>query len=189
MGGIEHKSRRRRTNANLQKIILETIASAGILGLALLAPNALQALKSLGFKKSRRIESIKEARKRLVRASLISYKNNSLELTKKGEAKLGQLELREYKIKKPNKWDKRWRVLIFDIDEKRKSLRDKIRNTLMSIGFIRLQDSVWVYPYDCEDLIALLKTDFKVGTELLYMIVDSIENDAVIKKQFDNLLG
>ena len=76
-------------------------------------------------------------------------------------------------------------MLIFDVREERKSLRDKIRRTLIAIGFERLQYSVWVYPYDCEDLITLLKADFKIGKDLLYIISDSIENDTWLKKRFN----
>jgi DNA-binding transcriptional regulator PaaX len=75
-------------------------------------------------------------------------------------------------------------VLIFDIKESKKSLRDKVRNTLVSIGFVKLQNSVWVFPYDCEDLITLLKADFSIGREVLYMIVDRIENEETLLKYF-----
>ena len=51
-------------------------------------------------------------------------------------------------------------------------------------GIRRLQDSVWVYPYDCEDIITLLKTDFGVGKYLLYMIVDELENDKHLREDF-----
>jgi DNA-binding transcriptional regulator PaaX len=74
--------------------------------------------------------------------------------------------------------------LVFDIPEKRKGLRQKVRNTLITIGFERLQDSVWVYPYDCEDLIMLLKAGFHVGDDMLYMIVDSIERDKDLRDHF-----
>ena len=49
---------------------------------------------------------------------------------------------------------------------------------------MRLQDSVWIYPYPCEDLINLLKADFKVGKDLLYLIVNFIENDKWLKRLF-----
>ena len=107
-----------------------------------------------------------------------------LRLTAKGEQILRRLELHDFKLRKPKRWDRKWRVLIFDIPERRKNLRPKIRYTLLAIGFIRLQDSVWVYPYDCEDLITLLKADFKIGKDLLYLIVDSIENDFPLRSHF-----
>jgi len=54
----------------------------------------------------------------------------------------------------------------------------------LQIGFVRLQNSVWVYPYDCEDLVKLLKADFRIGREVLYVIADSIENDMWMRKEF-----
>src|SRR3990167_4278610 len=94
------------------------------------------------------------------------------------------LPVQGIRLKKPKRWDGKWRVLIFDIPQTKNLLRDKLRRTLMAIGFIRLQDSVWIYPYDCEDLITLLKTDFRVGDQMLYMIVDSLENDDQVKEDF-----
>lgn len=107
-----------------------------------------------------------------------------MRLTAKGEVKLRKLELRDFKMKRPKRWDERWRVLIFDIKERQRDTRDKVRRTLVAIGFVRLQNSVWVYPYDCEDLVTLLKVDFKIGKDLLYMIVDSIENDRWLRESF-----
>ena len=52
-------------------------------------------------------------------------------------------------------------------------------------GFLCIQGSVWVYPYDCEDLVALLKADLHIGKDVLYTIVEKIENDAWIKKHFN----
>ena len=51
-------------------------------------------------------------------------------------------------------------------------------------GFVRLQDSVWIYPYDCEDFMVLLKADFKIGKDVLYMIVDELEGDGRLRKEF-----
>ena len=74
--------------------------------------------------------------------------------------------------------------MIFDIPEYRKTLRPQIRRSLQTVGFIRLQDSVWIYPYDCEDFIVLLKAELKIGKDILYMIVDELEGDTRIKEQF-----
>ena len=188
MGILETETWKRTRNKNLQKIILEVIATAGLLSVVAVAPGVIQALGMLGSigKKKRQLEIITNSRKRLVIHGLLQYTPDGfLKLTPKGETKLQQLELHDYKIKKPRRWDKKWRLLIFDIREERKVLRNKIRRTLVAIGFTRLQDSVWVYPYDCEDLIALLKADFKIGRDVLYIIADTIENDTWLKKQFN----
>ena len=185
---MEKEVKKRATKINLQKAVLGVIATAGLLSVALVAPNALQALKIFDLDKKlirNKKRSISISRERLLQAGLIEYqKGGFLCLTKKGENKLQELEKRNYKLMKPKKWDGKWRVLIFDIKEERKVLRDKVRATLVAVGFVHLQDSVWVYPYDCEDLITLMKVDFEVGNDLLYLIVEKIENDFTLKKTF-----
>jgi CRISPR-associated endonuclease Cas2 len=135
-----------------------------------------------------RPDNIQTAAKRLASKGLIRFERQNgitfLALTQKGAAYMDYVYAIDFKLRKPARWDKKWRLVIFDIPEKRKRLRDVLRATLHRIGFIRLQDSVWVYPYDCEELITLLKTEFKVGKDVLYMIVDKIENDKTIKTQF-----
>ncbi len=185
MGNLEEEPRRRAKRKNLQKIILGTVATAGLLSVAVVAPNVLGAMAKLGLLPSnRQKEFIKAARERLVKKGLLEWRGNFLKLTVKGKALLVRLEFSSYRLKKPKRWDGKWRVLIFDIPETRKSQREKVRRTLASIGFLRLQDSVWIYPYDCEELITLLKADFEIGKNLLYMIVEALEHDADIKKQF-----
>lgn len=186
MGYLEKESRRKARKGEIQKIVLTTIATAGLLGVALVAPNALATLRKLGVDiTGRKRESVDNARRKLVNDGLLAYdEKRRLYVTKKGEKKLNIFARRDCKIDKPKKWDKKWRVLIFDIPENRKSMREKVRRTLLEIGFVRLQDSVWVYPYDCEDFIVLLKTDFMIGKDLLYMVVDMIENDKELRNGF-----
>ncbi|MBI2030584.1 CRISPR-associated endonuclease Cas2 [Candidatus Kaiserbacteria bacterium] len=108
-----------------------------------------------------------------------------MRLTSRGEVVFRTLTAHDHTRHKPIRWDGKWRVLIFDIPEYRKGLREKMRRTLTSIGFVRLQDSVWAYPYDCEDLVALLKADFKIGKDVLYLIVEEMEGDRHLRRHFN----
>ncbi|MFM2374896.1 MAG: hypothetical protein RLZZ234_891 [Candidatus Parcubacteria bacterium] len=162
------------------------MAAAGVVSVALVAPNVMMAMEKLGLTPTKRqSNSIRNARARLVKEGLLMYKDSFLVLTQKGKMALARLELQHSVPVRPKRWDKKWRVLIFDVPERRKGTRDKIRRTLVHIGFVRMQDSVWLYPYDCEDLVTLLKADMKIGRDLLYMIVDSIEADEVWRKHFN----
>lgn len=105
-------------------------------------------------------------------------------LTKRGENRLLKYQLREVSIKKPRSWDKKWRVIIFDIKENIRGKRDAFRNGLCDLGFKRLQNSVWVYPYECEEVIVMLKSHFNFGKDVLYMIVENIENDRWLREEF-----
>ena len=186
MGKLEQQSKIRTRRKNIQNIILGTVAVDGLLSVAVVAPNVIGAMAKLGIIPTKRQkEIIKRSRQRLIERGLLEYKEGFLKLTTKGEVELRGAEIRGFRLEKPTKWDKKWRVLIFDIKEKRKILRDKVRRTLVSVGFVRLQDSVWIYPYDCEDLITLLKADFKIGKDLLYMIVDELEYDLPLRQRFN----
>ena len=186
MGKLEEESKRRKSKHDIQKVILTAVEIAGVISLALIAPNTTKLLKSFGYDpKDRHKEIVKRSKDRLVKSGLLAYENGFIKLTEKGTAKLRLLESKEWKFEKPKKWDGKWRMLIFDIPENRRSLREKIRITLLDIGFSRLQDSVWIYPYACEDLINLLKADFRVGKDVLYIIADSIENDKSLRRYFN----
>lgn len=86
---------------------------------------------------------------------------------------------------KPKKWDRQYRLVMFDVPEKRKRIRDLLRREMREIGFLRVQDSAWLYPYDCEEFISLLKADLRIGKDVLYAVVDSIDNDAWVRKHFN----
>ncbi|MEK7136257.1 MAG: hypothetical protein AAB821_01570, partial [Patescibacteria group bacterium] len=62
--------------------------------------------------------------------------------------------------------------------------RDDLRNWLHGLGFVRLQNSVWVFPYECREVVMLLKFKLGVGSEVLYLTVEAIENDMWLKKTF-----
>lgn len=190
MSEIEKELKKERKKINIQKIILGSVATAGLLSVALLAPNAAQMLKSFGIDK--KLNTFKNdtnrSLTRLLSAGFVVFVEKDgkkfLKLTEKGKLKLMNLEKYNFKFKKPKKWDKKWRIIIFDIPQKRRLQRDRLRFTLKQIGFVKLQQSVWVYPYDCEELITLLKLNFKIGKDLLYIIAEKIENDKLLKRYF-----
>ena len=144
------------------------------------------------FKNGRRGQNqkyyLKTAAARLAKQGLVEFNKTErgtfLRLTPAGEKKLRLLELDNFEIPKPKRWDKRWRVVIFDIKEARRGTRDKLRFSLSRLGFIKLQHSVWISPYDCEDFIIVLKAEFKIGKDVLYVIADHIENDQHLLRHF-----
>lgn len=96
-----------------------------------------------------------------------------------------KLELGGLAKNKPKKWDRKYRVVIFDIPEATRKVRDDLRRTIKGFGFICLQKSVWIYPYPCQDIIELLNKYLGIHGEMIYMTVDSIENDKWLKNIFN----
>ena len=160
--------------------------------MAVIAPNALQLLKVYTRHKYRHQKKhyINRVVSRLADRGLIEFKPNQqgvpcARLTAKGRLELRRYELGEIKINRPKRWDQRYRLVIFDIKEWKRSIRDEIRNWLTHLGFVRLQNSVWVYPYECQEVVALLKSHFHIGREVLYLTVESIENDRWLRREFN----
>jgi DNA-binding transcriptional regulator PaaX len=175
---------RQTTKGDISRIILSSIKIAGFISAALVAPNALSAFEKLGIS-IRDNNSVTRARNRLLREGyLVKDKEGFVSLSAKGEKKLEKYMFANYDLKVSRIWDKKWRVIIFDISEDKKELRDKLRRSLVAIGFCKIQNSVWVFPYDCEDLTVLLKADFKIGREVLYLVVEKLEGDELFKKAF-----
>jgi DNA-binding transcriptional regulator PaaX len=189
MGDMERIVRAEIRRTKVNSAIIQTLAVSGMLAIAVFAPNVLSAMHKLGILNIRqKKQGIKKSLTRLIEKGYVTIQKDRdkrfVRLTEKGEkfaALLGQGRLAP---KKPKRWDGKWRMLIFDIPEKRKQIRQQLRITLRSIGFERLQDSVWVYPYDCEDLIILIKADFEIGNDVLYVIADVIEHDKELRLHF-----
>lgn len=93
-----------------------------------------------------------------------------IRLTDEGKKRAGFFQIDDLEIKKPKTWDQIWRLVVFDIDELRKSHREAFRGKLKELGFLPLQKSVWVYPYNCRHEIDLLGDFFGLDNEELKLI-------------------
>lgn len=183
---------KRETKIKIRKIILGTIAVAGVLAIAAIAPNALKAIDLFRGGERRKYHMGSYVNRSIVNLKnrgLITFKKERgktfVRLTEKGERELMKYQLQELTIQRPRKWDKKWRVIIFDIKETRKITREGLRQELRNLGFIKLQNSVWVFPFECEEIIILLKSYFRIGKDVLYMTVEKIENDKWIREKFN----
>ena len=177
---------------SISQTVLLVVGAAGFIATAAVAPNAIQLFKHFGpLKKDWKIKTyeLNLNINRLIERGLIKIKEDRthefLEITDKGKRVLLKYKLEGLSKERPKNWDKKYRVVIFDIAEQNRKTRDKLRIMLRSFGFICLQGSVWVYPYHCEEIISLLKEYLHLGTQVVYMTVDSIENDRWLKKSFD----
>src|SRR3989338_3832707 len=102
----------------------------------------------------------KQALKRLHNRGLIRIGTGpkiKIIVTAKGKKYLRNLK-KPVVIKKPAKWDGKWRLVIFDVPEIRRQKRDSFRYHLRNLGLTQVQESVWAYPYPCEkEITAVLE--------------------------------
>lgn len=187
MGEQERAVQKRIRATKVNRAIIDVIATAGVIAVALVAPNAIGALGKIGFLPQRKSQA-KKTLARLVQGGYVVFERSKggeyARLTKKGEAFAVQMHVGAVGPKKTARWDGKWRIVMFDVPEKRRPIRGRVRNVLKLFDFYCLQESVWVYPYDCEDLIALLKVDLRLGNAVRYVIADSIENDTKLRNIF-----
>ncbi len=177
------------------KQVLQGIAIGGGIALALSSGYFwtrlfLKVMQDRGYIK-REIDSIKLARavKRLEKSRLIILHENEgkfiVELTEKGKRKLKEIEYDDLTIQKPSQWDRKWRVVIFDIPENRETrARDALREKLREWNFYRLQKSVYVCPWPCENEILFLCAFFNIAPFVNILTTDHIYNDISLRKYF-----
>ncbi len=189
MGKLEAEARRERNKRYLQDAVLGTIAVTGMLAVAMVAPNVLKILDGFGSRKKRIAEQSKRALTRLEARGHVAFEERNgmrfARITLEGRRVMHlQKQKAELAARTGKRWDTRYRVVIFDIPVKRKGLRDRLRRVMKECGFFQIQKSVWLHPHDCEELMALIKADLHVGKDVIYMIVESIENDVWIRQHF-----
>ena len=172
----------------IYQLILKILGVVGVASIAVLAPNALQAISMLqGGGKRRSLYYLTSVLGRMESRGFVAIhkegENGVVSITEKGKRELNRYRFHEKSLEK-KRWDKKWRIVIFDIKEYKRGTRAKIRVELKNFGFVILQQSVWVYPYECEEIIRLLKADYRIGKEILYIIAEKIENDIWLRKRF-----
>jgi DNA-binding transcriptional regulator PaaX len=110
--------------------------------------------------------------------------NTEIVLTEKGKLKTLKFKIDAIKIPKPLKWDKKWRVVMFDIPEKRRSGRNVLREKLREIGFKEIQKSVFVHPFPCLDEINFITEYFQLRNLVRYGEIINISNEEELKLKF-----
>lgn len=172
------------------KEILHILAAAGTVGLMFIAPGAGVALGSilLGNNSYRRWRT-RQLVERLAKQKYVSIEEKedgkvTVKITKQGMKRALTYELESMRLERPPKWDGKWRVVIFDIPEKSKHVRDIFRMRLRQLGLYLLQESVYVSPYPCFNEVEFLRELYGVAFTVRYLLVEKIENDAFLKHRF-----
>ncbi len=116
------------------------------------------------------------------------YERNNqiyISLTEKGKQKAGWMQIDALKIKKPQKWDGKWRILLFDIAEMKRAYREALRGKLKDLNFQLFQKSAWINPYDCAKEVNLLKSFFGLNNkEIKFIVSENIGDETEFVKYF-----
>ncbi|OGZ17950.1 MAG: hypothetical protein A2V72_00425 [Candidatus Nealsonbacteria bacterium RBG_13_37_56] len=180
----------KKPKSEITKDILKSLLISGAVCLVGGSPYfALNLIKSFKNNKKYKQRKAYDAFYRLKKDGCIEINKKGhqiyIKLTDRGVRKANWMQVNELKIKKPKKWDEKWRIVFFDISNLKNFYRNIFRGKLKELGFYPLQKSVWVCPYKCKDEIDLLK-DFlgMADREVRLIVSEDIGDDAVLRKRF-----
>jgi len=183
----------RKRRVPFQTTLLRMVATSGGVAIALAAPKMTRLLKE--FDRAaihrRRIEArTQQALARLEKKGLVEIGlrrgKPTVVLTDTGHDRIEEILFEEYQVPEPAFWDGKWRIVLFDIPEARRSKRDELRRFLEQAGFKRLQDSAWVFPYPCDECIELIRARIMRGKdELISFVAEGLPNDRHLRVEFN----
>ena len=105
-------------------------------------------------------------------------------LTESGRDIFLRFDYENLKINKPKIWDRNFRVIVFDIPEKKKVARDSLREKLKELGCVKFNDSVWIYPYPCQKEIDFIANYWGVGKYVHFILAQDITKREILERTF-----
>lgn len=120
---------------------------------------------------------------------ILQSNNGLLSVTDKAKKRLAKFEIEHIIVTKPKKWDKKWRLVAFELPEKHKTQRDAFAKKLKHLGFKNLQDGVWILPYACQSQIKQISEFYKIENYVTYAEVSYISSQDSQLKLFAKLMN
>jgi DNA-binding transcriptional regulator PaaX len=160
-----------------------------------IVPGVLKAMREFGLFDEKtgfgkkQIRNALDQLKKMKLAEVIKEKNGKVlvRLTNKGLKRVKEFSVDLLFIPKPKTWDKKWRILIFDIPVKPKIYnlaREALRKKVKELGFYQMQKSVWVYPYECEDELLFIAEIYQVQKYIEILTVEKMLHEKEVKSIF-----
>lgn len=135
-------------------------------------------------------KEIENAVQNLRRQKFIEIMSNyngktKIKLTNKGKERLVEISFDTLEIKKPKKWDGKWRMIIFDIPDRFKLAREALREKIRELGLCQLQKSVWIHPFECEDEILFIAETFEIERYVEIITVEKFMHENIARRLFE----
>lgn len=171
----------------IAEIILSTLLVGGVVVVAVTMPNAVQLFKYFTPKNATERERIRKSVLRLERSGFIEQREGTsglFVLTQEGRERAMRYALARMKISSEKAWDKKWRLIMFDIPEEKKQARRAINFALKKLGCIQYQKSVFITPFPCEKEIGFVGESFGVRDHIRMIVASEVEGVAPLRKAF-----
>ena len=125
--------------SEITKDILKWLAISGAVCIAATSPYfSINLIKGFKNRKKYKKKKVCDTFYNLKRQGYIDIKSRNhqiyISLTKEGRKKAGKFQIDSLKINKPKKWDRKWRIVIFDIAQLKNLQRNAFRGKLKELG-------------------------------------------------------
>ena len=125
--------------------------------------------------------------KRMQKSKYVEIKEENgipqVKITEFGKKRLLVYDLEKIHLSETS-WDGKWRLIIYDVKKAKRVNSETFRRTLLKLNLLKLQKSVYLTPFKCEDEIEYLRQLFDIGTEVQIPTVGKLENEVAYKSYF-----
>src|SRR3989338_1428708 len=108
-----------------------------------------------------------------------------VKLTQKGKVQTLLRKVENSKLSPKEKWDGKWRMVIWDIPETSSNQRNQIRYVLKKLGFHRVQQSVYIRPHPLNSDAVLYLQESGLIDYIRFIRVDKMDEEKTLLKKFD----
>ncbi|MDD3625746.1 MAG: PaaX family transcriptional regulator C-terminal domain-containing protein [bacterium] len=122
----------------------------------------IKLLKPLGFSPNAIRLSLSRMKKHKALESFKIGKESYYRITDFGMKWVKYGEERAFHFEEGHKWDRNWRLVIYNIPEKMRKQRDAFRSKLNSAGFASIGSSSYIYPHDFNEQVKKLAEYLKI---------------------------
>lgn len=185
--GIKTAAEYRR--GEITKDILRLVGAGVIMAGAIAAPNAVQLIDMFDPKSPRERNRIWKALKYLESKRHVELDNEGahtfVRLTESGKRRLDEERIWEMTIQSPRRWDRKWRLVLFDIPARSETIRQSFRQKLEDFGLKLYQRSVFIYPHECYEQVTIVAKWYGVDMHVRYIVAEEINDARKFLKEFD----
>jgi hypothetical protein len=183
------------TIKQIGKVILAAAFISGVIAISAVAPNIFGAFGKI-LKNNKRQKTNKTAQQKTMRTiynlqkrKLIEYDRCGdkimLKITPQGRSIFLRQRVLELKIKEEQKWDKIWRIILFDIPNNLGARRDIFRHRLKKMGFYQFQKSAFVTPFPCQLELETVLDYYSLYDYVTYLEATSLSGEEKCRQYFN----
>ena len=186
----QRDARQQPRRSALQKKILLLLLGGLALGLTRDPRQYFRVIKEMGKEWDKiNLNSLDRAVHSMYRSKLVTTKYNrdgtlALVLSKDGRNLALTYDIENMRVKTPSRWDGKWRIVMFDVPEPLKKVRDALRMHFKNMEFYEFQKSVFVHPYPCAKEIEYLMETYDVRKHVRFIVAMEIDNSIELKRHF-----